>query len=111
MSLPRRQQRALDQIEQALQAADPRLKAMFAWFGCSTRARLGPSVEAISGHPSRRTVVIFMVVVVFLLGVLIVDSHSVGDPCPALSSGRAAAPAAARFADCVPTGVWSRGGR
>jgi hypothetical protein len=39
MSLPRRQQQILNQIEQALQTADPKLKSMFAAFGRSVRAQ------------------------------------------------------------------------
>ena len=87
MSLPRRQQRILNQIEQALQAADPRLKSMFAAFGRSVRAQSGPAIEAISDRPSRRTLVIFMMIVVCLLGVLVVGIRSTNGDCPGLSSG------------------------
>jgi hypothetical protein len=115
MSLPRRQQRILNQIERALQAADPALKSMFSSFGHSharARAKAGPSVEAIAGRPSRRTVAIFMMVVVCLLGVLVVGIRSTSDDCPGLSSDQVVAPAAARYAGCSQsTDAWSRGGR
>jgi Protein of unknown function (DUF3040) len=112
MSLPRRQQRILNQIEQALQAADPRLKSMFASFGRSARASAGPAAEVISDRPSRRTLVIFMVVVVCLLGVLVVGIRSTSSDCPGLSSDQVVAPAVTRFAGCSQsTDAWSRGGR
>jgi len=112
MNLPRRQQRILNQIEQALQAADPRLKSMFASFSRSARARHGPAVEVISDRPSRRTIVIFMMVVVCLLGVLVVGIRSTSGDCPGLSSDQVVAPAVARYAGCSQsTDAWSRGGR
>jgi hypothetical protein len=111
MSLSRRQQRILNQIEHALLAADPRLKSMFASFGRSARAA-GPAVEVISGRPSRRTLAIFMMVVVCLLAVLVVGIRSTSGDCPGLSSDQAVAPAVARFAGCnQSTDAWSRGGR
>ena len=112
MSLPRRQQRILNQIEQALQAADPKLKSTFAAFGRSVRAQGGPAVEAISDRPSRRTLVIFMMIVACLLGVLVVGIRSTNSDCPGLSSDQVVAPAAVRFAGCTQsTDAWSRGGR
>ena len=112
MTLPRRQQRILNQIEQALQAADPKLKAMFAAFGRSVRAQGGPAIEAISDRPSRRTLLIFMMIVVCLLGVLVVGIRSTNSDCPGLSSDQVVAPAAVRFAGCTQsTDAWSRGGR
>src|SRR5580693_6327553 len=109
MSLPRRQQRILNQIEQALQAADPKLKSTFAAFGRSVRAQAGP---AIADRPSRRTLVIFMMVVVCLLGVLVIGIRSTSGDCPRLSSDQVVAPAVTRFAACnQSTDAWSRGGR
>ena len=111
MSLPRRQQRILNQIEHALLTADPRLRSMFASFGRSARAA-GPAVEVISGRPSRRTLAIFMMVVVGLLAVLVVGIRSTSGDCPRLSSDQAVAPAVTRFAGCTQsTDAWSRGGR
>jgi Protein of unknown function (DUF3040) len=112
MSLPRRQQRILNQIEQALQAADPRLKSMFGSFARSARAHAGPAVEGISDRPSRRTLVIFMMVIVCMLGVLVIGIRSTSGDCPGLSSDQVVAPAVARFAGCSQsTDAWSRGGR
>jgi Protein of unknown function (DUF3040) len=112
MSLPRRQQRILNQIEQALQAADPRLKSMFASFGRSARASAAPAAEVISGRPPRRTLVIFLMVVVCLLAVLVVGIRSTSGDCPGLSSDQVVAPAVTRFAGCSQsTDAWSRGGR
>jgi hypothetical protein len=112
MSLPRRQQRILNQIEQALQAADPKLKAMFAAFGRPVRAAAGPAVEVISDRPSRRTLAIFTMVVVCLLGVLVVGIRSTSGDCHGLSSDQAVASATVRYAGCTQsTDAWSRGGR
>jgi hypothetical protein len=112
MSLPRRQQRILNQIEAALQAADPGLKSMFASFARQARVHAGPAVEVISGRPSRRTLVIFMMVVVCMLAVLVVGIRSTSGDCPGLSSDQVVAPAVARFAGCSQsTDAWSRGGR
>jgi hypothetical protein len=112
MTLPRRQQRILNQIEQALQAADPKLKSTFAAFGRSVRAQAGPAVESISGRPSRRRLVIFMMIVVCLLGVLVIGIRSTSGDCPGLSSDQVVAPAVTRFAGCSQsTDAWSRGGR
>jgi hypothetical protein len=112
MSLPRRQQQILNQIEQALQAADPKLKSMFAAFGRSVRAQTGPAIEAISDRPSRRTLVIFTMIVLCLLGVLVVGIRSTSGDCPGLSSDQVVAPAVTRFAGCnLRTDAWSWGGR
>ena len=116
MILPRRQQLILDQIEQALQAADPRLKSMFAAFGHSARtpeqAQGLPDAEALADRPSRRTLAIFMMVVVCLLGVLVIGIRSTSDDCPGLSSDQVVASAAVRYAGCGhSTDAWSKGGR
>jgi hypothetical protein len=101
MSLPRRQQLILDQIEQALQAADPRLRSMFAAFGRSVKAQAAPAAEVISDQPSRRTLVIFTMVVVCMLGVLVVGIRSTSNDCPGLSSDQVIASAAVRYAGCT----------
>jgi hypothetical protein len=112
MTLPRRQQQILNQIEQALQAADPKLKATFAAFGRPLRAQTGPAVEAISDRPSRRTLVIFMMIVVCMFGVLVVGIRSTSSDCPGLSSDQVVASAAVRYAGCTQsTDAWSKGGR
>jgi hypothetical protein len=50
MSLPDRQQQILDQIEQALQSADPTLRSMYAMFGRLTAPEAMPATEAMPGH-------------------------------------------------------------
>ena len=47
MSLPDRQQQILDQIEQALQSADPALRSMYALFGRLTSPEAMPATEAM----------------------------------------------------------------
>jgi Protein of unknown function (DUF3040) len=112
MSLPRRQQLILNQIEQALQAADPRLKSMFAAFGRSARAESVPDAEALSDRPSHRTLAIFMTIVVCLLGVLVVGIRSTSRDCPGLTSDQVVASAAVRYDGCShSTDAWSKGGR
>jgi hypothetical protein len=112
MNLPHRQQRILNQIEQALQAADPRLKSMFAAFGRSARTQASPAAEVISDRPSRRTLVIFMMIVVCMLAVLVVGIRSTSGDCPGLPSDQAVASAVTRYADCnQSTDAWNRGGR
>jgi hypothetical protein len=116
MILPRRQQMVLNQIEQALQAADPRLKSMFAAFGRSARAQAAaegvPDAEVISGRPSRRTLAIFMMVVVSMLGVLVIGIRSTNSDCPGLPSDQVVASAPVRYAACNhSTDAWSKGGR
>lgn len=116
MNLPRRQQQILDQIEQALQAADPRLKSMFATFGRPGKAKEQeqpvPDAEVLPDRPSRRTLAIFAMVVVCLLGVLVVGIRSTSRDCPGLSSDQVVASAAVRYAACShSTDAWSKGGR
>jgi hypothetical protein len=116
MNLPRRQQMILDQIEQALQAADPRLKSMFAAFGRSARTKEHgqpvPAAEALSDRPSRRTLAIFTMVVVCMLAVLVVGIRSTSRDCPGLTSDQVVASATARYAGCShSTDAWSKGGR
>ncbi len=50
MNLPARQQRILDQIEQVLQATDPRLESAFAAF---TRRASG-ALRRNAAHPEQR---------------------------------------------------------
>jgi len=56
MSLPERQQKILDQIEQVIQAADPGLKSMFTIFGRLTSPEAMPDTEAMpTGAGARAT--------------------------------------------------------
>ncbi len=112
MSLPARQQQVLDQIERALQAADPRLRSMFAAFsGLAASRDAMPPVEAISARRVPRTVVVFLVVA-SLLGVLAIGFVATARACPGLSSDQVVASASVRYAACSKsTAAWSKGGR
>jgi len=110
MGLPERQQAALDQIEQALQKADPGLKSMFAAFGRMASREAMPAIEAIS---SRRAKII-SIVALSVLGVLwlIVTVAATGNACPGLPSDQAVVSAAVRYAACShDTAAWTKGGR
>jgi hypothetical protein len=111
MSLPPRQQQILDQIEQVLQAADPRLKSMFAAFARLAPRDAVPGTEVIARRSARRTVVI-CVMVLSLLGVLMLSFLATKDVCPGLSSDQAVVSASIRYAACSKsTDAWSRGAR
>jgi hypothetical protein len=111
MSLPARQQKILDQIEQVLQAADPRLKSMFASFARMAPAEAAPATEAISGRSVRRTVMV-SVLVLSMLGVITFNVFTAGKDCPGLSSDQVVASAAVRYAACShATNAWSKGAR
>jgi hypothetical protein len=120
MNLPARQQKVLDQIEQVLQAADPRLKSMFAAFARLALREAMPATEAISDgatgrtrrtRRTRRTVVI-SIMVIGLLSVLMLTFMATARACPGLSSDQVVASAAVRLAACNQgTNAWSRGGR
>lgn len=111
MGLPARQQQMLDQIEQVLQAADPRLKAMFAAFTRMAPREDKPATEVIPGRPVRRRIVACLVVI-GMLGSLWVIINATKSDCPGLPSGQAVASAAVRYAACSKdTAAWSSGGR
>ena len=111
MSLPARQQLILDQIEQVLRAAEPRLDSMFAAFCRAARSEAMPATEVISGRSARRMVIV-CVMVISMLGVLVLDIRATSNDCPGLSSDQAVASAAVRYAACSKsTDVWSRGAR
>jgi hypothetical protein len=111
MSLPERQQQILDQIEQVLQAADPRLKSMFAAFARLAPRDAAPATEVVARRSARRTVVI-CIMVLSLLGVLMLSILATKDVCPGLSSDQAVVSASVRYAACSKsTDAWSRGAR
>ena len=111
MSLPARQQRILDQIEQVLQAADPRLKSAFAAFARRASGQAMPATEAITTWSARRMVLI-CVVVASLLGVLTLSLLATRDNCPRLASDQVVTSAAVRLAGCnSSTDAWNRGAR
>lgn len=126
MGLPPRQQLILDQIEQLLQAADPRLKSMFVTFARMASREAMPDTESIAGRAASgrsgsgrsgsgrlvlRTVMI-SVVVISLLGVFTFGIFSTSKECPGLPSDQTVATAAVRYAACNHgTDAWSKGGR
>jgi hypothetical protein len=74
MSLPGRQQRALDNIEASLQTADPRLSKMFATFTRLTGADEMPLTEAIYQRLPQRVLACVMALAVasaILVGTLL----------------------------------------
>lgn len=122
MSLPDRQQVILDQIEQVLQAADPRLKTMFAIFAGSASHEAMPDTEAIAGpdpgtpgRPGRGMRVRIAVISVIALSLLSLFTYglvSTSRECPGLPSDQTVATAAVRYAACShSTDAWSKGGR
>ena len=112
MSLPARQQLVLDQIERILQAADPRLKSMFAAFARLAPPEAMPPAEAISRRPARRRTVVISIVVISALSLVMVFIVATSKACPGLSSDQVVASAAVRFAGCSKaTDSWSKGGR
>jgi Protein of unknown function (DUF3040) len=116
MSLPDRQQQILDQIEQVLQAADPRLKSMFAAFARMAPRDIVPVTEVIPARviPARsaRRTVLICVMVLSLVGVLMLSILAMKDVCPGLSSDQAVVSASVRYAACSKTtDAWSRGAR
>lgn len=111
MNLPARQQLILDQIEQVLQAADPRLKSMFAAFGRFASREAMPGTEAIAGRPGRRTLMI-SILVLSLLSAVTVGIAVTSKACPGLSPGQTTASSLTRFNACGKNmDVWSSGGR
>jgi hypothetical protein len=117
MSLPERQQMILDQIEQVLQAADPRLKSMFTIFGRLASGEAISPAEAMSapepkpGRPLRR-IVLVSVVLISVLSAVLFNVITTGNECPGLSSDQVVASAAVRYAACTHSvDAWSKGAR
>jgi hypothetical protein len=84
MSLPAREQRALDAIEHALAASEPRMKAMFAMFAKLTRGEAPISPENLSHRyltrwrPGTLYVLIPALAVMALIAALVVGFASSG---------------------------------
>jgi len=111
MALPARQQVIIDQIERALIAADPVLKARYAVFRRLTQDEAMPVTEVIFVRPWRRMVAIG-VMLLSVLGVLVLFVRTTSNDCPGLSSDQVVASASVRYAACTKeTDVWSRGAR
>src|SRR3989442_1958959 len=112
MGRPARQQLVFGQSERVLQAADPRLKSMFAAFARLASAEAMPVTEAISARPGRRLAVLISVMVISALSLVMVFLVATSKACPRLSSDQVVASATVRFARCSKaTDSWSKGGR
>jgi len=116
MSLSRRQQAILDQIEQALHTADPGLKTLFTAFGQWADGQPLLSAEAVPARSASRRLAwrlaLACAVIAAAVGALVVGIRSTSGDCPGLSSDQVIASAAVRYAGCSSsTDAWSRGGR
>lgn len=111
MSLPARQQAVLDQIEQILQAADPRLKSMFAAFARLAPREAMPTAEALPDRSARRTVLI-SVIALSVLTAIVISIAATSKSCPPLPPNLANASTTVRLAACSNNmDLWSRGSR
>jgi hypothetical protein len=111
MSLPARQQRILDHIEQALHAADPGLQSMFAkWTKFAAQKAEMPGTEIIGAR--LRPAAMIAIAAAGVLIVILTWLPAAGKECPGLSSDQAVSSAAVRLAACQNnTAAWSKGGR
>jgi Protein of unknown function (DUF3040) len=127
MSLSARQQAILDQIERALQAADPQLKSAFSSFTRLASREAMPATEstgdgAAAAGTSRVTrgrsaqsvtgVLVVSVVIAGLVGAFLFSVFGTSHDCPGLSSDQAVVSASVRAAACShSTAAWSKGSR
>lgn len=119
MTLSARQQAVLDQIERALQAADPQLRSMFSIFTRLTARETMPDTEPPRDNDNRgrsaKSVAGLLVVSIFMAGLFGAFLFSVlgtSNDCPGLSSDQAVVSAAVRAAACShSTAAWSKGSR
>ncbi|HXP56242.1 MAG TPA: hypothetical protein VN847_14855 [Streptosporangiaceae bacterium] len=127
MTLSARQQAVLDQIERALQAADPQLRSMFSIFTRLTSQETMPDAETAGatgvsgrwddGHAGRsaQSVAGLLVVSIFmagLFGAFLFSVFGTSNDCPGLSSDQAVVSASVRAAACShATAAWSKGSR
>jgi hypothetical protein len=79
MSLPRRQQAVLNQIDRALGEGDPRLRSMYAAFSARTGAAPRPAREVITGRPVRHLVL--ALVLLSAMGFLAVGFSQLNGKC------------------------------
>jgi hypothetical protein len=108
MSLPARQQRALDQIEKIFQARDPRLTSLFAMFAGLTSQEAMPTFEQVTGRLSRvlQPIVLLPMVVVIIVTSIVLGSLAPGPHCNTQQAARGIAlgqPAAKSTGGC-PSG-------
>jgi Protein of unknown function (DUF3040) len=90
MSLPTRQQRALDQIEKTFQARDPRLTSLFATFGRLTSQEAMPAFEEITSRLSRilQPVLLIPMVAVIMVTSIVLGSLAPGPRCSTTQAAR-----------------------
>jgi Protein of unknown function (DUF3040) len=108
MSLPTRQQRALDRIEASLVSGDPNLTSMFATFTRMTCLEAMPSTEAIRRRLPR--VLIACAMALAMAGVIAIGALMSGPSC-ARMLGRGGFAHATPVATCRPGAVAGTGGR
>jgi hypothetical protein len=100
MSLPARQQHALEEIELRLLADDARLKSMFATFTRLTAPEAMPGTEAISVRLPRNAL-LFGLILTAVLGAVVAALLTGTTPCPPVPVGRmASGTAAAHVTTC-----------
>ena len=80
MILPRRQQAILDQMERALDAADPQLRSSYAAFARRARGAPLPASEVIAARPVR--FLVLGLVILLALGFLAFGISDVSGGCP-----------------------------
>jgi hypothetical protein len=90
MSLPTRQQRALDKIEKTFQARDPRLTSLFATFGRLTSQEAMPAFEQITSRLTRylQPVLLIPMVAVIMVTSIVLGSLAPGPRCSTLQAAR-----------------------
>ena len=106
MSLPARQRRDLQRIEQALLADDAGLGSMFAVFTRLTAQEAMPRAEHVTSRLQRqlqRPAATMVIAVTALLGILVLALLTrSGQACGAASGARTGQTASARPAGCLP---------
>ena len=85
MSLPARQQQALDQIETQFEAAEPQLTAMFAAFTRVAMAEVMPAREVIDRRLPR--VVLVCVMALTVIGAVLLATLAGTPRCPRVVPG------------------------
>jgi hypothetical protein len=97
MTLPACEQRALDRIEETLQAGDPRLRSLFMIFTRLTRYEAMPRTEQVSARLWRslmRTIAIPVALAAILSGLMLSSLAPVRNACvtQARSHGQSSSP-------------------
>ncbi|HEY7142923.1 MAG TPA: hypothetical protein VH637_01630 [Streptosporangiaceae bacterium] len=90
MSLPTRQQQALNQIERAIQARDPRLSALFATFGRLNAREAMPVFEQLTSRVSKliRPLVLTPIVLALVVTTIVLGALAPGPQCSTQQAAR-----------------------